>query len=119
MLGLSDQLYGALGSISANLAEGHSRGKGKDRIAFFEYALGAARESRDWYFKARYILGDPVYLHRLALLTRIIQLLLTMMHQQSSSILREEIETYEIDLIRDPELAVLLETIPLPEKAGP
>ncbi len=29
--GLSDQLYRALGSISANLAEGYSKGTGKDR----------------------------------------------------------------------------------------
>ena len=48
-LGVSDQLYRALGSISANLAEGYSRGTGKDRARFYEYALGSARESRDWY----------------------------------------------------------------------
>lgn len=52
MIGLSDQLYRALGSVSANLAEGYSRGTGKDRARFYEYALGSARESRDWYFKA-------------------------------------------------------------------
>jgi len=46
-LGLSDQLYRALGSISANLAEGYSRGTGRDRARFYEYALGSARESRD------------------------------------------------------------------------
>jgi four helix bundle protein len=51
-LNLSDQLYRALGSISANLAEGYSRGTGKDRARFYEYALGSARESRDWYYKA-------------------------------------------------------------------
>lgn len=37
---LSDQLYRALGSISANIAEGYSRGTGKDRARFYEYALG-------------------------------------------------------------------------------
>ena len=57
---LSDQLYRALGSISANLAEGYSRGTGKDRARFYEYALGSARESRDWYYKGRYILGEAV-----------------------------------------------------------
>jgi four helix bundle protein len=55
MIRLSDQLYGALGSVSANLAEGYSRGTGKDRARFYEYALGSARESRDWYFKARHV----------------------------------------------------------------
>src|SRR3954462_8232592 len=48
-LSLSDQLYRSLGSISANIAEGYSRGTGKDRARFYEYALGSARESRDWY----------------------------------------------------------------------
>ncbi len=39
-----------VGSIRANIAEGYSRGTGKDRARFYEYALGSARESRDWYF---------------------------------------------------------------------
>ena len=43
-LALSNQLYRSLGSISANLAEGYSRGTGKDRSRFYEYALGSARE---------------------------------------------------------------------------
>ena len=46
---LADQLYRAIGSISANIAEGYSRGTGRDRARFYEYALGSARESRDWY----------------------------------------------------------------------
>jgi len=32
---LSDQLYRALGPISANIAEGYSRGTGKDRARFY------------------------------------------------------------------------------------
>lgn len=82
MQGLSDQLYRALGSISANIAEGYSRGIGKDRARFYEYALGSARESRDWYYKARFILGEEIALHRMALLTEIVRLLLTMVPQQ-------------------------------------
>jgi len=89
MLRLCDQLYGATGSISANLAEGYSRGTGKDRARFYEYALGSARESRDWYFKARHLLGDGVFQHRLQILTEIISLLLTMVPQQRQRILRE------------------------------
>lgn len=93
---LSDQLYRSLGSISANLAEGYSRGTGKDRARFYEYALGSARESRDWYFKARHILGDQVYQHRLGLLTRIIQLLLKMVPQQRGRALRDPAASYQI-----------------------
>ncbi|MEJ2751016.1 MAG: four helix bundle protein [Anaerolineae bacterium] len=52
---LSDQLYRALGSIGANLAEGYSRSSSKDRARFYEYSLGSARESRDWYYKARHV----------------------------------------------------------------
>ena len=50
-IALSDQLYRALGSISANIAEGYSRGSARDRARFYEYALGSARESRGWYYK--------------------------------------------------------------------
>jgi len=93
---LSDQLYRAVGSVGANLAEGYSRGTGKDRARFYEYALGSARESRDWCFKARHILGDEVFQHRLELLTRIIQLLLKMIPQQRGRVLREAAASYEI-----------------------
>jgi four helix bundle protein len=92
--GLSDQLYRALGSISANIAEGYSRGTGRDRARFYEYALGSARESRDWYFKARHLLGDEVVRHRLTLLTEIIRLLLIMVPQQRGSSLREPALSY-------------------------
>src|SRR5438270_13542036 len=57
---LSSQLYRALGSISANISEGYSRGTGRDRARFYEYALGSARESRGWYYKGRHILAEQV-----------------------------------------------------------
>lgn len=85
MYATSDQLYRAVGSISANLAEGYSRGTGKDRARFYEYALGSARESRDWYYKARHVLATTVIAHRLSLATQIIKLALTMVPQQRAS----------------------------------
>jgi four helix bundle protein len=95
-VGLSDQLYRALGSIGANLAEGYSRGTGKDRARFYEYALGSARESRDWYYKARHVLGEKVMQHRLSLLlTQIIRLLLTMIPHQRGQFLHETGVAYE------------------------
>jgi four helix bundle protein len=87
---LADQLCRALGSVSANLAEGYSRGTGKDRARFYEYALGSARESRDWYYKARHLLTDAVVEHRLDLQTQIIRLLLKMIPQQRQAMIREE-----------------------------
>jgi len=92
---LSDQLYRSLGSVSANLAEGYSRGTGKDRARFYEYSLGSARESRDWYYKGRHILGENVTQHRLQLLTEVIRLLLTMIPQQRGRVLREEGTPYQ------------------------
>ena len=94
-LGLSDQLYRALGSVSANIAEGYSRGTGKDRARFYEYALGSARESRDWYYKAHHILSEAVVQHRIDLLTSIIPLLLTMVPQQRQQVLKENHLEYE------------------------
>jgi len=121
-VGLADQLYRSLGSISANLAEGYSRGSGKDRARFYEYALGSARESRDWYYKGRHILGEAVVQHRLRLLTQIIRLLLTMIPQQRGRVLREQAAVYQPALAHaraiptpDPEaLKPLLQEIPLP-----
>jgi four helix bundle protein len=93
-LGLADQLYRALGSIGANVAERYSRGTGKDRARFYEYALGSARETRDWYYKGRHVLGEEVTNHRLDLLTQIIRLLLTMVPQQRGGVLHDESAPY-------------------------
>ena len=91
---LANQLYRSLGSIGANLAEGYSRGTGPDRARFYEYALGSARESRDWYYKGRHVLGQEVTNQRLDVLTHIIRLLLTMVPQQRGRSLREEPQPY-------------------------
>jgi four helix bundle protein len=96
-----------LGSIGANLAEGYSRGSNKDRARFYEYSLGSARESRDWYYKARHLLGERVTNHRLEYLTKVIRLLLTMVPQQRGHTLKEEQPVYEID--------PALEKVPLPD----
>jgi four helix bundle protein len=93
--GLSNQLYRALGSVSVTLAEGYSRGTGRDRARFCEYALGSARESRSWYYKARHELREEVAEHRLQLLSEIIRLLLTMIPQQRGRVLHEEEQPYD------------------------
>ncbi len=85
LIGLPDQFYRALGSVSANIAEGYSRGTGQDRARFYEYALGFALESWDWYYKARHALGEDVFQHCLQLLTRAIQLLLTMIPNNAAA----------------------------------
>jgi four helix bundle protein len=74
-VGISDQLFRAIGSIGANYAEGYSRGTDRDRCRVYEYALSSAREARDWSFKARRVLGPERTAELLSLLTRIVQLL--------------------------------------------
>jgi len=97
MISLTDQLYRAVGSVSSNLAEGYSRSTGKDRALFYQYALGSARESRDWYYKARFILGDEIIAHRWQVITEILRLLLTMIPQQRGHVLREDTNPYEVN----------------------
>jgi four helix bundle protein len=95
-LDLAGQLYRALGSIEANISEGYSRGSGRDRARFYEYALGSARESRGWYYKGRHVLAEAVAAHRLRLLTQIICLLLTMVPDQRAfgTFLKEDSSAY-------------------------
>jgi four helix bundle protein len=111
MIGLSDQLYRSLGSIGANIAEGYSRGSAKDRARFYEYALGSAHESRDWYYKARHILNEAVISHRIQLLTQIIRLLLTIIPQQRGRTIHEEAVEYNART----EMNILLQETPLPD----
>ena len=111
-LSLSDQLYRALGSISANIAEGYSKSSGKDRVRFYEYALGSARETRGWFYKGRHLLGETVTHHRLQLTAQIIRLLLTMIPDQRPVTLREDSPGYGEPLDSLDDLDGLLTTIP-------
>lgn len=99
--GLADQLCRALGSIGGNISEGYSRGTGRDRARFYEYALGSARESRTWYYDGRYVLNEEVVEHRMELLSKIIRLLLTMVPQQRGEGIREEPGYYATDFPDD------------------
>lgn len=94
---IADQLYRASGSISANIAEGFSRGSHKDRVRFYEYALGSARESRGWYNKGRHVLADDVVEYRFSLLSQIIRLLLRMVSDQRGYAVREEPAAYYVE----------------------
>lgn len=94
---IADQLYRALGSISANLAEGYSRSSGKDRARFHEMALGSALESKEWYLRTRFILDEAVIAHRLGLLTQITKLLNVTITHERGIIFREESQTYDAD----------------------
>ena len=94
-IALADQLNRALGSISANIAEGYSRSSLKDQARFYEYALGSARESRDWYYKARHVLGELTASDRLELLTKVIRSLLVIIPNQRRFLVKEQEEEYK------------------------
>ena len=107
-IGLSDQLYRAIGSIGANISEGYSRQSGKDQARFYEYALGSMRESRTWYYDGRFVISEEVVTHRLKLLTRIIRLLLTIIPHERGYKMKEEGIGYDLDIDS------LLNNIPTP-----
>jgi four helix bundle protein len=73
---LASQLFRATGSIGANIAEGYSRSSSRDRVRFFEYALGSAREAKHWYYLLSHEFTVAVLVPRLRLLDEIVRLLL-------------------------------------------
>ena len=95
---IADQLYRAVCSISANIAEGYSRSTGKDRARFLEYSLGSAREARDWYYKSRHTLKEEVVKHRINVLTQIIKMLSVLTPHQRQKGIREEQAAYDTSL---------------------
>jgi len=101
---LANQLYRAIGSVRANLEEGYSKQSAKDRARFYEYALGAARESRGWYYRARHVLGEEVFDHWAGMLTEIIKMLLTIVPDERGTRICEEAAEYEVKSIWDKEV---------------
>jgi four helix bundle protein len=93
-LRLSSQLYSAVGSIAANIAEGYSHRSRKDQARFYEYALGSAREARVWYYQSKNILPATVTEHRLRLLTSIIRMLLTIIPAERGYKMSEPTPSY-------------------------
>lgn len=76
------QLTRSAGSISANLEEGHGRGYGKQRDWFWTVAIGSARESKGWYWRAHQLLSSETLDDRLAVLDEIIALLVSELKRQ-------------------------------------
>jgi four helix bundle protein len=74
---IAAQLYRAVGSIGADIAEGYSRSSGLDRARFLEYGLGSTRESGVWYRSGLRVLGRRIHDHRVDLLMQIRRMLLT------------------------------------------
>jgi four helix bundle protein len=79
--GLADQLYRAVGSIGANIAEGYSRASARDRARFYEYALGSAREAREWYVRGRAVLERDRWLPATSRLNEICRMLMAVLRR--------------------------------------
>ena len=81
---VAPQLVRAAASIPANIAEGYARRSPRDRIRFYEYALGSSEEARSWYAASRHALTAGDLDDRFARLTSIRRLLLVMIRNERS-----------------------------------
>jgi four helix bundle protein len=87
---MAGQLYAAVGSIAANIAEGCSRSSGKDRARIFEYSLGSVRESMIWYHHGELVLG-PLAQGRLDKLEEIRRMLLVIIPRERGKLIRPKL----------------------------
>src|SRR6476661_395227 len=72
------QLSSSSESIPANIAEGYARLSTKDRIRYYEYALGSANEAKSRYVTLSRRLDPHLVDARLAVLASVTNLVLTM-----------------------------------------
>jgi four helix bundle protein len=87
---IAPQLYKALGSIPANIAEGYSRSSGRDRCRIYEYGLGSTRESTVWYGAAAPVLGRQIVEARQEMLQDVVRRMLVVIPaERRRSITRE------------------------------
>ena len=85
---VATQLCRSVGAICADLSEGYSRSSGRDRVRFYEYALGSARESRDWYLQGEPVLGKERVAMAVELLNRICRLTLSLIPAERRRLIR-------------------------------
>lgn len=70
------QLVRSSGSICANVEEAYGRGVGTpDYVRILRIALGEARETQGWYFRARNILPAELLERRICIITQVIAML--------------------------------------------
>ena len=74
---ITDQILRAVGSISANIAEGFGRKGQKEFAQFLGFSKGSANESEDWYEKIRILkyMSSAVVDERIGLINEIKKML--------------------------------------------
>jgi len=79
---VAGQLMRAAASVAAQIAEGYGRRSAKDRVRYYEYALGSVGEARAWYITVRHAIGSETIESRMANLLSLTRLLLTMIRRE-------------------------------------
>ena len=79
---VASQLGRSLDSISTNFSEGYGKWSVRDRVRFYEYAMTSARESRNWYFKARRVLGNKRSNLQISGVTQVIKMLTAILDRE-------------------------------------
>ncbi|HZJ00795.1 MAG TPA: four helix bundle protein, partial [Gemmatimonadaceae bacterium] len=83
-----EQLYRSNGSIAANIREGYYRSSGKDRARIFEFALGSAGESEEWYDAGEPVLGSELTATRRETLREIQRMLKAIIPRERDRLIR-------------------------------
>jgi len=81
---IANQVLRSASSISANIAEGFGRRRGKEYTHYLIVARGSTTETLDWYLKCRdlHLIDSAVFLSRLATLEEVLKMLNRMISQQ-------------------------------------
>jgi len=79
---VAGQLMRSAASVAAQIAEGYGRRSAKDRVRYYEYALGSVGETRAWYVTVRHAIGSEATEVRMANLLSLTRLLLTMIRRE-------------------------------------
>ena len=85
---VAGQLYEAIGSIAANIAEGYSKSSGRDRARIFEIALGSSREAMVWYKASVPVLGYERVIPKYSVLEEIRRMLLAIIPRERDRVIR-------------------------------
>jgi four helix bundle protein len=86
---VASQVFRAVGSMRSHIAEGYGRSSGRDRVKYFEYALGSAREAPEWYSHSECVLGEELARQRFDVLDEIVRMLLAIIPRERGRTIKQ------------------------------